>query len=198
VTLQKQAGSTVDTLVTLLQHSADGIASWLMRKDKQISSWLMELWPSKAEQFSDETIEVLGNEHVGTSSTSADVAAAAAEEEEEESSTLRPTTSGCCCCSFVFSTGYTTTPPARPTSTASSPPATNITLIISATTTNIKARISRAPNLMLLVFLIITASAFIFSLFQQLKLALEAFSLLQLHTSAAKNNRSPAPAAAHS
>jgi hypothetical protein len=135
-----------------------------MRKGKQISSWLMELWPSKSEQFFNETIEVLGNEHVGTSSTSADVAAVAAAE-EEESSTLRPPTSGCCCCSFVFSTEYTTTPPARPTSTASSPPATNITLIISATTTNIKGRISRAPNLMLLVFLIVTASAFIFSLF---------------------------------
>ncbi len=66
MTLQKQAGSPLETLLTLPQQSAEGVVSSSSRNGKHSSIWLTMLSPSKCGQDSKETMEVFGNEHAGT------------------------------------------------------------------------------------------------------------------------------------
>ncbi len=75
MTLQKQAGSPLETLLTLAQQSAEGVVSSSSRNGKHSSIWLTMLSPSKCGQDSKETMEVFGNEHAGTATA---IAAAAA------------------------------------------------------------------------------------------------------------------------
>ncbi len=71
MTLQKQAGSPLETLLTLPQQSAEGVVSSSSRNGKHSSIWLTMLSPSKCGQDSKETMEVFGNEHAGTATATA-------------------------------------------------------------------------------------------------------------------------------
>jgi len=76
VTLQKQAGSPLETLLTLPQQSAEGVVSSSSRNGKHSSIWLTMVSPSKCGQDSKETMEVFGNEHAGTATATTAAAAA--------------------------------------------------------------------------------------------------------------------------
>ncbi len=75
MTLQKQAGSPLETLLTLPQQSAEGVVSSSSRNGKHSSIWLTMVSPSKCGQDSKETMEVFGNEHAGTATATAAAAA---------------------------------------------------------------------------------------------------------------------------